>query len=316
MSATVTFSIEVELGWGVIQYDNLDVLSQGRKAETEALERLLDLCDELRIPMTFNVVGHLLRDNPLVTYDASHENGWFDDIPKTGPENAPEFYAPGLVERIQESSVDHEICTHTFTHVECANVTNETLQWEFDKVLEAHEDFGLDRPVSLVPPRHSPPPRDILKEYGIEIVRSPRKRHPKSQEAPNRVRLAWEILTGNQPIKRPRMVDDIIETYCTSFPSLTAPFLQSGQRKPHPVFRVIPKIVRRRLHRHNLNKSLTAAIERDSNIHIWTHLWETANGVQWPLIRSFLRRISESKTKEQIQIKNMKELNSELRHSR
>ena len=316
MSATVTFSIEVELGWGVIQYDNLDVLSQGRKAETEALERLLELCDELRIPMTFNVVGHLLRHNPLVTYDASHEDGWFDDIPKTGPENAPEFYAPGLVERIQESSVDHEICTHTFTHVECANVTNETLQWEFDKVLEAHEDFGLDRPVSLVPPRHSPPPRDILKEYGIEIVRSPRKRHSESQEAPNRVRLAWEILTGNQPIKRPRMVDDIIETYCTSFPSLTAPFLQSGQRKPHPVFRVIPKIVRRRLHRHNLNKSLTAAIERDSNIHIWTHLWETANGVQWPLIRSFLRRISESKTKEQIQIKNMKELNSELRHSR
>ena len=316
MSATVTFSVEVELGWGVIQYDNLDVLSQGRKAETEALERLLDLCDELRIPMTFNVVGHLLRDSPLATYDGSHEDGWFDDIPKTGPENAPEFYAPGLVERIQESSVNHEICTHTFTHVECANVTNETLRWELDKVLEAHEDFGLDQPVSLVPPRHSPPPRDILKEYGIEIIRSSRKGHPESQEASNRVQLAREILTGSQPIKQPRMVDDVIETYCASFPSLTAPFLQSGQREPHPVFRVIPKIVRSRLHRNNLNQGLTAAIERDSNIHIWTHLWETANGVQWPLIRSFLRRVSESKTKEQVQIKNMKELNSELRHSK
>ena len=315
MSATVTFSIEVELGWGVIQYGNLDVLSQGREAETEALERLLDLCDELGIPMTFNVVGHLLRDSPLATYDGSHENEWFDDIPKTGPENAPEFYAPSLVERIQESSVNHEICTHTFTHVECANVTNETLRWEFDKMLETHEDFGLDRPVSLVPPRHSPPPRDILKEYGIEIVRSSRRRHPELREASNRVQLAREILTGDQPIKQTRMVDDVIETYCASFPSLTAPFLQSGQRKPHPVFRVIPKIVRRRLHRHNLNQSLTAAIERDSNIHIWTHLWETANGVQWPLIRSFLRRVSESRTKKQVQIKNMKELNSELRHS-
>ena len=316
MSATVTFSIEVELGWGVIQYDNLDVLSQGRKAETKALERLLDLCDELRIPMTFNVVGHLLRDTPLATYDGSHEDGWFDDIPKTGPKNAPEFYAPGLVERIQESSVNHEICTHTFTHVECANVPNETLRWEFDKLLETHQDFGLDRPVSLVPPRHSPPPRNILKEYGIEIVRSSRKRQPESQEASNRVQLARKILTGDQPIKQPRMVDDVIETYCASFPSLTAPFLQSGRKQPPPVFRVIPKIVRRRLHRHNLNQSLTAAIERDSNIHIWTHLWETANGVQWPLIRSFLRRVSESRTKEQVQIKNMKELNSELRPSK
>ena len=313
MSATVTFSIEVELGWGVIQYDNLDVLSQGRKAETEALEQLLDLCDELGIPMTFNVVGHLLRDSSLATYDESREDGWFDNIPKTGPEDAPEFYAPNLVERIQESSVSHEICTHTFTHVECANVTNETLRWEFDKVLETHEDFGLDRPVSLVPPRHSPPPRDILKQYGIEIVRSSRKRHPESQEASNRVQLAREILTGDQPIKQPRMVDDVIETYCASFPSLTAPFLQSGQKKPHPVFRTLPITARRRLHKHNLDQSLTAAIERDSNVHIWTHLWETANEIQWPLIEAFLRRVTEARTTDQVQIKSMEKLNSELR---
>ena len=314
MSATVTFSIEVELGWGVIQYDNLDVLSQGRKAETKALERLLDLCDELKIPMTFNVVGHLLRDSPLATYDGNHKDGWFDDIPKTGPKNAPKFYAPGLVERIQESSVNHEICTHTFTHVECANVPNETLRWEFNKVLEAHEDFGLDRPVSLVPPRHSPPPRDLLKEYGIEIVRSSRKRHLELQEASNRVQLAREILTGDQPIKQPRMVDDVIETYCASFPSLTAPFLQSGQKKPHPIFRTLPITARRRLHRRNLNQSLTAAIERDSNVHIWTHLWETANEIQWPLIEAFLQRVTEARTTDQIQIKNMEKLNSELRY--
>jgi peptidoglycan/xylan/chitin deacetylase (PgdA/CDA1 family) len=315
VSATVTFSIEVELGWGVIQYDNLDVLSQGRKAETEALERLLDLCDELRIPMTFNVVGHLMRDSPLATYDGNHEDGWFDDIPKTGPKNAPEFYAPGLVERIQESSVNHEICTHTFTHVECANVPNETLRWEFDKVLEAHEDFGLDRPVSLVPPRHSPPPRDILKEYGIEIVRSSRKRYPESQEASDRVQLAREILTGDHPIKQPRIVDDVIETYCASFPSLTTPFLQSGQKKPHPVFRMLPLTARRRLHKRNLNQTLTTAIERDSNVHIWTHLWETANEIQWPTIEAFLRRVTEARTTDKIQIKNMEKLNSELRHS-
>jgi hypothetical protein len=182
-------------------------------------------------------------------------------------------------------------------------------------VLEAHEDFGLDRPVSLVPPRHSPPPRNILKEYGIEIVRSSRKRHPELQEASNRVQLARDILTGDQPIKQPRMVDDVIETYCASFPSLTAPFLQSGQKKPHPVFRTVPTTVRRRLHMHNLDQSLTAAIEQESAVHIWTHLWETANEIQWPLIESFLRRVTEAINTDQIQIKNMEKLNSELRRS-
>jgi len=171
----------------------------------------------------------------------------------------------------------------------------------------------LDRPVSLVPPRHSPPPRNLLNEYGIEIVRSSRKRHPELQEASNRVQLVQEILTGNQPIKQPRMVNNVIETYCASFPSLTAPFLQSGQKEPHPVFRVLPITARRHLHKCNLNQSLTAAIELDSNIHVWTHLWETANEIQWPLIEAFLRRVTEARTTDQIQIKNMEGLNSELR---
>lgn len=313
MPATVTFSIEIELGWGVVQYDKLDVLSPDRQAETAALERLLDLCDKLEIPITFNVVGHLLRDRPLESYDGGHEAGWFDNIPRTGPQEAPHFYAPDLIRRIRDASVDHEICTHTFTHVECANVAPEVLQWEFEKVLKTHGDFGLDRPVSLVPPRHSPPPREILREYGIEIVRSSRARAPGFEEPTNRIQLAWDILTGAQPIASPRVTEDVVETYCTRFPSLTAPFLQSGQQKPHPVFRTIPRFVRRRLHSRNLNRSLSAAIEQDSYIHIWSHLWETANDVQWSLVETALRQVSKIRANDQAHIKTMEELNHDVR---
>lgn len=315
MTATITLSVEVELGWGVVQFDKLDVLSPDRQAETEALARILDLCDELGIPITFNVVGHLLRNGPLSSYDGGHEAGWFDNIPRTGPEEDPEFYAPDLVEQIVKSSVNHEICTHTFTHVESAKVSPETLRWEFDRVFETHEQFGLENPVSLVPPRHSPPEKRILKEYGIDIVRMSRAHAPDETEASNKLELGKDILLGNQPDTAPRLVDDIVETYCTRYPSLTAPFLRSGQKDPHPVFRAIPQSVRQRLHRRNLGVNLDRAIKEGAYLHVWTHLWETANEVQLSLIENILRQMAAARDEGTIRIRTMQELNSEFRRA-
>lgn len=313
MVATVTFSLEVELGWGLVQYGNLSALSEERRAETVFLQKLLDLCDELQIPITFNVVGHLLRDRPLSTYESPHEDGWFEGIPKTGPEADPKFYAPDLVGEIVSASVDHEICTHTFTHVELESVSRETLRWEFDRVLEEHDTFGLDRPTSIVPPRHSPPPRDILREYEIETIRSPRYRAQSSTEASNRFELGKDILTGAQPIVPPRNVDGVVETYTTKFPSLTAPFLKPGRKSPHPVFRALPKSARKKLHIRNMNSALSTAIQHDSFVHMWSHLWETANNVQFPQIEKFLRRVARARTSDLVQIKTMEALNNMVR---
>lgn len=309
MSGTITFSIEIELGWGVTQYNKLDVLSPNRQVETRTLEQLLDVCDELTIPITFNIVGHLLHDNPLEKYDGGHKDGRFSDIPITGSEDDPLFYAPDLVRRIQRSSVDHEICTHTFTHVECANVSPERLRWEFDRTLEAHEEFGLERPTSLVPPCHSPPPKEVLRDYGIEIVRMSRSQTPELKAAASRARLAMDILTGVQPIMAPQMCDDVLETYCTKFPSLTAPFLQSGQKKPHPLFMIIPRSLRKRLHSYNLEQTLYSVIQEDSYVHVWSHLWEMSNNIQWPHIENFLRTVSYCQTRGNINIRTMEELN-------
>ena len=311
MTGTVTFSIEIELGWGLVHYGKLEALSPKREDETRYLERLLDLCDELGIPVTFNVVGHLLLDEPLSSYAGGHERDWYDDIPKTGPQEDPEFYAPDLVERIKSTSIDHEICTHTYTHVECANVSTETLQWEFDRVFETHDEFGLERPVSLVPPRHSPPPRDVLREYGIDIVRAPRARAPNASEASNRLQLAIDTLSGKQPNCPPRLVDGVVETYCTRYPSLSAPFLTYGRLDPHPFFKVIPSSLRKRRHRKNLERQLSRTIELGSYAHLWTHLWEIANSVQWPIIDHFLRAVSNAHGKGEIRIKTMEDLSKE-----
>jgi len=316
VTATITFSLELELGWGLVQYNKLNALSPDRRAETESLERLLGLCDKLNIPLTINVVGHLLRDSPLSSYDGGHEPGWFEATPTEDPEDSPEFYAPDLINRIKTASADHEICTHTFTHVECENISRETLRWELDNVLEAHDEFGLRSPVSLVPPRHSPPPRDILREYGIDIVRAPRKRAPNTTDASNKFKLGIDILKGAQPITPPRIVEGVVETYCTRYPSLTAPFLPSGQLDPHPSFKIIPPSVRRWLHQRNMNATLSRAIERDSHAHFWTHLWETTNGQQWPQIEQFLQRVATARERDHVRIRTMRQLNKEARSSK
>lgn len=309
MPATITFSLEIELGWGLVQYDKLDALSPRRQAETKSLERLLNICDELEIPISFNVVGHLLLDNPLPSYEGNHQTGWFDAISRTDPDSDPQLYAPDLIEKIQSATVDHEICTHTFTHVECANVSRETLRWELDNVIEAHNSFGLEAPISIVPPRHSPPPRDILKQYNIEIIRSARTGTSHQAQSSNRIQLGKNILTGKQPIRSPQLIDGIIETYCTRYPSLTAPFLPSGQLTPHPAFRTIPLSMRKWLHSRNMRSILSTVINKKSYVHLWSHLWETANEIQWELIESFFHSIAEENKKGNIQIRRMDELN-------
>lgn len=313
MPGTVTFSLEIELGWGVVQYGKLDVLSPERRAETKALDQLLHLCDDLQIPISFNIVGHLMRDGPLPSYEAGHTDGWFDEIPLKNPEENPEFYARDLVERIESARINHEICTHTFTHVECANESRETLRWEFDRVLDTHDDLGLKRPDSLVPPRHSQPSRNILKEYSIGIVRSPRSRAPKSSEASNRLQLGKNVVTGKQPIVRPRIVDDIVETYCTRYPSLTAPFLRTGQKQPHSIFQIIPVSLRKRLNRRNMSLVISNVIEQNSYVHFWSHLWEMANDDQWSVVERCLRGVANAKDNNDVQIRTMENLNQIMR---
>lgn len=118
---------------------------------------------------------------------------------------------------------------------------------------------------------------------------------------------------GETPICPPRLVDGVVETYTTKYPTLTAPFLPAGQKEPHPVFKILPLSVRERLHTRNMNRALFTAIERESFVHMWTHLWETANDVQWPQLENFLRKVSTATDSGTLHIRTMKELNREVR---
>lgn len=308
MGGKVTLSIEVELGWGVHDLDGAPHLSADGSAERAYLSRLLKCSDALGIPISFDVVGHLLQSTCDGDHDGPHRDDWFDADPGTDASADPLFYAPEMVRDIVDRPFDHELCTHTYSHVPCRSVEPETVDWELDRAQSQIRDVTGSETVSIVPPRHSRPPSAALREADIEIMRMSRDTSDKSRPA----RLK-ELVYGPHPTFEPKLVDGVVETYCTAYPSLTSSALPSGQRDPLAPFRLVPVPVRQRLQRQYLSRALDAAVEDDGYCHLWCHLYDLSNEYQWPVVRSFLKELAARRDDGDVRVLTMSALNDHLR---
>lgn len=289
MTTTARISVEIELGWGF--HDKkppsaVAELSDDGSAERAALQWLLDLCDEFEIPITFNIVGHLLLDSCDGNHDGPHTDGWFDRDPGTDVDTDPLFYAPEMAEWIRDAEVNHELCTHTFSHVLCDEVSDAVLDWELGRIAELHtEDV-----VSLVPPRHRKPPYNLLQRHDIEVLRLPVDEHPPSNPIG---RYIW-TLTRNNALDEPITVDGVVATHISPVMTLSAPYLSRGVSSPHPAYRLLPEAIRQKRHEGFLKSGLDAAIREESGIHYWTHLYNIAHGAQRQPLRRFMMRLSQN----------------------
>ncbi|PSQ50973.1 polysaccharide deacetylase [Halobacteriales archaeon SW_6_65_15] len=308
MGGKVTLSIEVELGWGVHDLDAAPHLSADGSAERAYLSRLLNCADALDVPISFDVVGHLLQSACDGSHEGPHRDGWFDADPGTDASVNPLFYAPEMVRDIVDRPSGHELCTHTYSHVPCQTVDEETVGWELDRAQSQIETVTGSKTVSIVPPRHSRPSSETLREAGIEIMRMSRDTSDKSR--PGRL---VELLYGPHPTFEPRLVDGVVETYCTAYPSLTSSALPSGQRDPLAPFRLLPVRVRQSLQRQYLSRAIDAAVETDGHCHLWCHLYDLSNQYQWPVVRSFLEELAARRDSGDVRVLTMAELNDDFR---
>jgi hypothetical protein len=308
MTGVVTLSMEIELGWGVHDVDGTTHLSPDGQAERAYLGRLLERCDDLGMPITFDVVGHLLEEACDGTHDGPHEDGWFENDPGTDHRTDPLFYAPDVPVEIQARETDHELCTHTYSHVLCNEVSPETVDWELETAQRDLEVLTGSRPVSFVPPRHSRPPADVLRESDLEIVRV-------SVDTSGNGRLArfHELVIGPHPEFEPSIADGVVETPCTSYPSLPSATLPAGQRQPAAPFRTIPVRVRQHLQRRYLSRTLDRTVQTGGVCHLWCHLYDLANEYQWPIVESFLEELAARRARGEIRVLTMAELNDYLR---
>ncbi|WP_226021542.1 polysaccharide deacetylase family protein [Halomicrobium salinisoli] len=308
MTGTVTLSMEVELGWGVHDIADDAHLSDDGVAERAYLGRLLDRCDALNVPISFDVVGHLLESDCDGDHDGPHAGDWFDADPGTDAMADPLFYAPDAVEAIRDRPTDHEICTHTYSHVNCDDVSAATLDWELSRCQRLHRRRVGTETVSIVPPRHHPPPRAALLDADIEVVRLSRDTSDRGQLS----RLK-ELVAGPHPTFEPRLVDGVVETYCTTYPSLTASTLPLGKQDPPAYFSSLPVAFRQRLQRAYLGRAVDAAVESDGHCHLWSHLYDVANEYQWPVIDGFLSELAARRDAGEVQVLTMAALNDRVR---
>lgn len=238
MSGTISLSMEVELGWGMHDKRSYDHLSPGRRKETGALKTLLDRCELHNIPFAFDVVGHLLLEACDGSHPGPYPSDWWREDPGTDARQDPLFYAPDLVEAITASSVDHEICTPTFSHTLYGEMSADVFDPELAQVADLHNEWGLPTPKSIVFPRHQTNHFDVLNEHGIKTVRDTLDAY--GPTAPNPLKKFHWILTRDHPMTGPRTEPGVLVTPYTPHPSLTSVLLPRGQSPTHSAFRALP----------------------------------------------------------------------------
>lgn len=282
MVGSLTISIEVELGWGVHDLRDYEHLSADGAEERKYLQKFLAKADACGVPASFDIVGHLLLNECDGTHPGAYPEGWFTSDPGTGADAESLFYAPDLADPIVSAETDHELCTHTFTHLLCGEVSDELVERELHAVQEVHED--ITGPVtSFVPPRHQRPSNAVLRRNGITHAR-----YAKRQSSPTPAHRFKELTVGPHPVWRPQLVDGVLETYCTTYPSLTARSLPKGQKDTHSLFKRFPLPVRKRVHEYYLRRSVRELVENESHLHLWCHLYDFSNEHQWDVLSGFL----------------------------
>lgn len=305
MTGTVTLSMEIELGWGTHDRAEYTYFSPDASAESETLTKLLDCCDRYEIPISFDVVGHLLHDSCSGEHPGPHPDSWWTEDPGTDHERDPLFYAPQLIERIQQADVDHEICTHTYSHILTETVSEEIVVDEIQKASEVHETFGLQTPQSIVFPRHQTPSLEVLEGTDIEIIRRPMENY---HSPSGLVRKFFWALRRTHPVTAVDDSGDVFETFCTPHPSLSTGLLPVGQESEHPLLRLIPTVARQKVHERYLRSAVENAATTGEYVHLWSHLFNIANDVQWNPIQSGLQHIAERRDSGEITVQTMAEL--------
>jgi peptidoglycan/xylan/chitin deacetylase (PgdA/CDA1 family) len=308
MTGSVTISLEIELGWGQHDKQKNNICSADRSAEEQYLEKLLNTCNLHNIPITFNIIGHLLLQTCDGQHGGSHSEGWFAADPGTDENTDPLFYWSNLPSIISDQIIDHEFATHTFSHVLCNEIDDQTLRWELERCIELHEENDIDQPETIVTPRHRSVSYDTLTEAGICGIRA-LKRHPRQStyERYKQRAMFWTLHRGH-PAYDPTMESEIVELYTTPYPSLTAVHLPNGQSSPIKPFQYIPIKIRQRMQQSYLADSIKTAIKTDSNVHLWTHLYNLSNEVQWECIEQFLSSLGAAQKNGDVDVLTMAEL--------
>src|SRR6266481_2883854 len=126
--AAACVSADFELSWAFRHHPKEVARDRGQR-ERKNILYLLQIFERCAFPITWATVGHLFLEScarpvhglahpemPRPSRNALWAGDWYKHDPCTNYKDDPLWYAPDLIQNILESSVHHEIGTHSFSH--------------------------------------------------------------------------------------------------------------------------------------------------------------------------------------------------------
>ena len=192
--AVIIISCDFELAWAwryAKAFENpVNEALKMARISRKNIFRILELCDQAEIPITWATVGHLMlercKGNGNLAHNALrripyHENeywrfnqgDWFDEDPCTNAQLSPEWYAPDIIKMILNARTKHEIACHTFSHIDCSETicSKEVFEDELKECIKVAKDWGIAMK-SFVYPGNFIGNLKTLKESGFKSYRT------------------------------------------------------------------------------------------------------------------------------------------------
>jgi hypothetical protein len=268
-----TLSFDFELIWGTLDKGGPDGFAHACAIEREEIiDKLLTMLEEVHIPATWCVLGHIMLracsphagvKHPEIVrpHHSWHPDDWFVDDPCGNEESHPNFYGASLVERIRACRIPQEIGCHSFSHTifgdpGCSRQTAESELAACRRIAEAQ---GIPMR-SFAFPRNLVGHLDVLGEHGFVCFRGP---EPNWYERPRTPTI----------IKRAAHVTDVV---LARHPPLVSPYRIGAlwnvpgsmiYLPAHGIRRFIPVTSRVR----RAMKGLDGAAEQRKLFHLWLH---------------------------------------------
>ncbi len=253
---TVVISVDAELGWGFHDLEDLpDRIDNARQGWRD----LLDILTQYDLPATWGIVGHLMlsecdgnhADHPLGPSWFRRERGVWADRPDVR-------FGNGLVEAVQQARPDHEIASHSFSHVDfgAPGTTDETVRAELRAAEDAAEALGVDLR-SFIFPRNHVGHRRELADAGFDCYRG---------VVPRPAGRRRKLVSATAGSPTPKLVTPAVDEYgLVNIPASLHLFSFQGMTRAlvQPVFG--DPIVS------HVERGLDAAAERDGIFHVWLH---------------------------------------------
>jgi peptidoglycan/xylan/chitin deacetylase (PgdA/CDA1 family) len=184
MRPTFIVSIDEELVWGSFDHTSPSRFARENPDLRGTVRELLATFDELRVPATWAMVGHLFLGSCVRGTDGRahpelkrpsyrwYTKDWFGLDPCTDRDRDPLWYGDDLIDAILGSRVTHEIGCHSFSHIVYGDegCSDAVASDDLGACIAAARARGITLR-SFVFPRNSEGHHALLKEHGFTCYR-------------------------------------------------------------------------------------------------------------------------------------------------